>query len=235
MALILHIETATPTCSVALGKNGKLLALKENNEGMKHASHLTVFIQQLLQENKLSASHLDAVSVSMGPGSYTGLRIGVSTAKGICYAGKVPLIAIGTLRAMVETLQNSDAFNEKVKDTTQVYYCPMIDARRMEVYTALYNEKLKPVQAVSAKIINENSFSKELSQHKIVFWGSGSSKCKEIISHPNALFLENIHASATGMLKMAEEKLNNNEVENTAYFDPFYLKDFVATNPKKLF
>jgi tRNA threonylcarbamoyladenosine biosynthesis protein TsaB len=233
MALLLNIETSTAICSVALGKDGELLALKENKEGMKHASHLTVFIENILKENSLSISDLDGVAISMGPGSYTGLRIGVSTAKGICYGAGIPLVAVSTLQSMTKALQDSSNLLQEVKNSDEVYFCPMIDARRMEVYTALYDSKGEMVKEISAEIIDENSFAEELSKREIVFFGDGSGKCKEQIKNENGIFIDNVEATAVGMIKLAEEKFNENQLEDVAYFEPFYLKDFVATTPKK--
>ena len=233
MALLLHIETSTAVCSVALGKDGKLLALKENKEGMKHASLLTIFIEEILKENNLSTADLDGVAISMGPGSYTGLRIGVSTAKGLCFGANIPLLAVSTLQAMTKSLQEDgkglDALNEREK----AYFCPMIDARRMEVYTAFYNNSNELKREISADIIDENSFSEELKTREIVFFGDGSGKCKDVIKSENALFLDDLTPSASGMVELAELKFNNEDFEDVAYFEPFYLKDFVATTPKK--
>lgn len=233
MALLLHIETSTAVCSVALGKDGKLLALKETKEGMKHASHLSVFINQILKENKLVPTDLNGVAISMGPGSYTGLRIGVSTAKGICYGANLPLIAINTLQAMTKPLQKNEALQAQLKKPNEAYYCPMIDARRMEVYTAFFNDKIDLVKDISADIIDENSYAKELEKREIIFFGDGSSKCKEIIKSKNGIFLDEVTPSAVGMIELAEAKFQNQEFEDVAYFEPFYLKDFVATTPKK--
>lgn len=233
MALLLNIETSTAICSVALGKDGKLLALKENKEGMKHASHLTVFIESILKENNLTTTDLDGVAISMGPGSYTGLRIGVSTAKGICYGAGIPLIAVSTLQSMTKALQNTSDISAKVKNIENAFFCPMIDARRMEVYTAFYNSKTELEREISADIIDENSFLDELSNREIVFFGDGSAKCKNVIRNKNGIFLDDVNATAVGMIELAEEKFNKNELEDVAYFEPFYLKDFVATTPKK--
>lgn len=233
MALLLNIETSTAICSVALGKDGKLLALKENKEGMKHASHLTVFIENILKENNLSTADLDGVAISMGPGSYTGLRIGVSTAKGICYGAGIPLIAVSTLQSMTKALQNNSDLSSVIKNQEKALFCPMIDARRMEVYTAFYNAKAELVKDISADIIDENSFTNELSEQEIVFFGDGSGKCKDVITNENGIFLDDINATAVGMIELAEDKFNKNELEDVAYFEPFYLKDFVATTPKK--
>ncbi|WP_282016186.1 tRNA (adenosine(37)-N6)-threonylcarbamoyltransferase complex dimerization subunit type 1 TsaB [Marinifilum flexuosum] len=233
MALLLNIETSTAICSVALGKDGKLLALKENKEGMKHASHLTVFIENILKENNLSTADLDGVAISMGPGSYTGLRIGVSTAKGICYGAGIPLIAVSTLQSMTKALQNNSDLSSVVKNQEKTLFCPMIDARRMEVYTAFYNANTELVKDISADIIDVNSFANELSEQEIVFFGDGSGKCKDVITNENGIFLDDVNATAVGMIELAENKFNKNELEDVAYFEPFYLKDFVATTPKK--
>jgi len=233
MALLLNIETSTAVCSVALGKDGKLLALKENKEGMKHASHLTVFIESILKENGYTTADLDGVAVSMGPGSYTGLRIGVSTAKGICFGSNIPLIGLSTLQSMTKALLNTQNLKSLLKNPEQAYFCPMIDARRMEVYTSFYNSNAEQVKDISADIIDENSFSNELSNREIVFFGDGSDKCKEVIKSDSGIFLDNITTTAVGMIELAEQKYNNKELEDVAYFEPFYLKDFVATTPKK--
>ncbi|PKQ62474.1 tRNA (adenosine(37)-N6)-threonylcarbamoyltransferase complex dimerization subunit type 1 TsaB [Labilibaculum filiforme] len=233
MALLLHIETSTAVCSVALGKDGELLALKETKDGMKHATHLTVFIQDILKENNFTPNDLDGVAISMGPGSYTGLRIGVSTAKGICYGANLPLLAINTLQAMTQPLLGDKKILAQLSKPEEAYYCPMIDARRMEVYTALYNNKNEITRAISADIIDEKSFSEELSKREIVFFGDGSSKCKDVIKSKNGIFLAEVTPSAIGMIEMAETKFQNKEFEDVAYFEPFYLKDFVATTPKK--
>ena len=233
MALLLNIETSTAVCSVALGKDGKLIALKENKEGMKHATHLTTFIENILKENELKPSDLDGVAISMGPGSYTGLRIGVSTAKGLCFGSNIPLIAINTLQAMTKALQENKSMLNGVQNMEDAYFCPMIDARRMEVYTAFFNQQNELVREISADIIDENSFRNELSNREIIFFGDGSGKCKEVIQSKNGIFLDDVTPTAIGMVELAEKKFKNNEFEDVAYFEPFYLKDFVATTPKK--
>lgn len=233
MALLLHIETSTAVCSVGLGKDGELLALKETKEGMKHASHLTVFIQNILKENGFTTSDLDGIAISMGPGSYTGLRIGVSTAKGICYGAELPLIAISTLQAMTKPLLANENIQSQLKNPEKAYYCPMIDARRMEVFTAFYNHKNELVKDISADIIDEHSYENELSKREIVFFGDGASKCKGTIENKNGIFLDDVTPTAAGMIELAEAKFKKEEFEDVAYFEPFYLKDFVATTPKK--
>lgn len=226
MSLILGIETSTKICSVAISDGGKLLALKEEGGEYSHSEKLTVFIQDILKEAGLQLENIDAVAVSKGPGSYTGLRIGVSVAKGLCYALNKPLISVDTLQAMA--LGMSKAENADL-------YCSMIDARRMEVYTALYDSNNKIVESVSAKIIDENSFSKKLKENQIMFFGDGSEKCKESLGgNSNTIFSDKGLPSAQYVNQIALEKFNNQEFEDVAYFEPYYLKDFIATTPKKL-
>ncbi len=233
MSLILNIETSTAVCSVALSKNGKLLALKEDTAGMKHASHLTLFIEKILKENNLKVTDLNAVAISMGPGSYTGLRIGVSTAKGICYGAGIPLIAVSTLQSLTKLVLQKSEYLQQVKNLETAYFCPMIDARRMEVYTAFYDNKAQQQREISADIIDENSFSEILKNREIVFFGDGAEKCKSVIESDFGIFIDNIQASALGMVELSEEKFQQQQFEDVAYFEPFYLKDFVATTPKK--
>ena len=233
MAAILNIETSTEACSVNLSQNGNLLFEKESFEGLNHSELLTVFIQELFRGNNLEMKSIDAVAVAKGPGSYTGLRIGVSVAKGLCYALDKPLIAISTLDAMgIFTSQNPEQLNIGNNGMENLLFCPMIDARRMEVYTALYNLKGEQLEPVSAKIIDEESFSERLKKSKIAFFGNGADKCEKALNHPNALFSGPLKASARFMIKLTEEKYNKKEFENVAYFEPFYLKNFIATVPK---
>jgi len=232
MALILSLETSTKVCSVCLSNNDTIIAKKELFEANSHASHLTVFIEDLFKELKdIDLKDIDAVAVSSGPGSYTGLRIGVSVAKGICYAINKPLIAITSLECLAQAALNHPELKEI--DLNNVLYCPMIDARRMEVYTALFNSKMELHKSISAEIIDETSFSELLQKHPIVFLGDGAEKCKETITHENAIFLDKLAPLASNMVKIAHEKFNNKAFEDVAYFEPFYLKDFVATTPKK--
>lgn len=233
MATILNIETSTEVCSVNVSENGKLLFEKESPEGLNHSELLTVFIEEIFKENNLDMKSIDAIAVAKGPGSYTGLRIGVSVAKGLCYALDKPLIAISTLDAMgIYASRNPKEFGIENDDTENQLFCPMIDARRMEVYTALYNLNGEQLEPVSAKIIDENSFSEKLEESKIAFFGNGAAKCKKALTHPNALFAGPLKASARFMINLAEEKHNKQEFENVAYFEPFYLKNFIATVPK---
>lgn len=232
MATILNIETSTEVCSVALSKNGNLLFEKESRDGLRHSELLTVFIEQLFNENNIDFNSLDAIAVCKGPGSYTGLRIGISVAKGLCYALEKPLISVGTLDSLANfTSKNIALFGDFEKENN-VLICPMIDARRMEVYTALYNKTGDIIQPVSAEIIDENSFTDFLKQNKILFFGNGAEKCKAQLTHPNAVFKGPSMTSARFMQILAEEKHNKKEFEDIAYFEPFYLKNFVATIPK---
>jgi tRNA threonylcarbamoyladenosine biosynthesis protein TsaB len=232
MALILNIETSTETCSVALAKNGKIIAVAESKDQRSHASILTVLIEELLHGNHLSGKDLDAVAVSKGPGSYTGLRIGVSVAKGICYGAGKPLIAINTLQSMMEGLWiTNPEFMEKTTENTK--FCPMLDARRQEVYMAVFLKNGEAVTETCAAIIDDTSFQQEMDSSPIVFFGNGSEKCKAIIKHPNAIFLDHFEMKASSMHQLSEKAFQANHFENLAYFEPFYLKDFVATIPKR--
>jgi len=228
MPTIINIETSTDVCSVSLCKDNKVVSLRENKEGLNHAKMLTLFVDELLKENKLDIKDLDAIGVSKGPGSYTGLRIGVSTAKGLCYGAQIPLIAIGTLQAM-----SVDAINKYNNTEEDTWFCPMIDARRMEVFCAFYDKNNKIQKDISAEIIDEKSFEEILNNRKVVFFGNGAEKCKNSITHKNAIFIDNIQASAANMAALSNESFINKQFEDVAYFEPFYLKDFVATTPKK--
>ncbi|MBL4669618.1 MAG: tRNA (adenosine(37)-N6)-threonylcarbamoyltransferase complex dimerization subunit type 1 TsaB [Flavobacteriales bacterium] len=225
-SIILGIETSTKICSVAISDGNKLLALKEEGGEYSHSEKLTVFIQEILKGAGLKLEEIDAVAVSKGPGSYTGLRIGVSVAKGLCYALEKPLIAVDTLQAMALGGSKTEKFD---------LYCPMIDARRMEVYTALYDDENKMVEMITAKIIDENSFVEVLNEKKIIFFGDGADKCEAILgSNSNAIFSEKGLPSAEYINQIAIQKFDKQEFEDVAYFEPYYLKDFVATTPKKL-
>jgi len=226
MSLILSIETSTPVCTVSLSENGKTIAIRESFDEKSHATHLTVFVEELLKENNITAKNLSAVAVSRGPGSYTGLRIGVSVAKGICYAAQIPLIAIDTLKTMA--IMAANKYNHK-----NVLYCPMIDARRMEVYSELFDGNFNVKREVIAEVIDHNSYSDILAQQKIVFIGNGSEKLTNTITSPNAVFIEGIYPSANYMSELAYNEFQNKQFVDVAYFEPFYLKDFVATTPKK--
>lgn len=226
MPCILHIETATNVCSVAISNNQELLFYKVETEGPSHASLLGVFVEQGMKELRSRNMTLDAVAVSCGPGSYTGLRIGVSEAKGLCYGLNIPLIAIETLELLTFPLVKSHA------ESSKLLFCPMIDARRMEVYTTLYDESLNKLQDTTAEIINEDSFKELLATNRIVFFGNGASKCKEVITSKNASFLDNIYPNAKDMVWLAEQAYQNRNFVDVAYYEPFYLKEFVGTIPK---
>ncbi len=225
LMLLLQIETATASCSVALTENGEVLRIKELNERNRHAEVITLFIREVMQAAGKTYAMLDAVVVSSGPGSYTGLRIGVSTAKGICYAADKPLIAVGTLAAMAAGF----ALKYPHLCTPHTLLCPMIDARRMEVYTALYTTTGEQIQPVTAQVIDGDSFAAELTTHRIVFFGDGADKCKAVLEHqPNALFVSGFVNSASGLTALATERLARQQVEDVAYFEPYYLKEFIA-------
>lgn len=232
MAAILVIETSTEVCSVALTIGGKLADITESNEGQNHARLVTFFAQDLLRRNNIGPEDLVAVAVSKGPGSYTGLRIGVSTAKGICFARHIPLIAIGTLEAMTRHVMQNRALYP-IREDKPTLFCPMIDARRMEVYSMLYNEDGSIKQPIAALIVDETFLSDELAQKQIVFFGNGAEKCREVLKSPNALIIPHVKASARYLCDLVWELYNKNQFEDVAYFEPFYLKDFVATVSKK--
>lgn len=223
--MILNIETSTSVCSVALAESGKTIAVKESNEGLNHSVLLGSFIDELLKEKLLDVHQLDAVAVSMGPGSYTGLRIGVSMAKGLCFGAGKPLIAVPTLQALALSVSSRLA--------EEALYCPMIDARRMEVYTAFFDRNNRTITETKAEIIDENSFAELLAGHKIYFFGNGSDKIKNTITSPHACFIENAETSARHMAPLSERLFQERQFADTAYFEPFYLKDFITTTPKK--
>jgi tRNA threonylcarbamoyladenosine biosynthesis protein TsaB len=224
MALILQLETGTSSCSVALASDGQVLAIKEQHEANIHASHLTLFIDEVLKAVNKSYEDLDAIAVSMGPGSYTGLRIGVSTAKGLCFALDIPLIAVSTLQAMASAKQSL------ANDTTLL--CPMIDARRMEVYLAVYAANLSPIEDVKAEILDEHSFA-AFTDYTLIFFGDGAEKCKALYSDTKRYRFEPHINSAADMTSLAFEKFTKREEADLAYFEPYYLKDFMVTQPKK--
>ena len=221
---LLNIETSTSSCSAAITIDGAPVASRANLVNANHASELPVFVDQLLEEAKVNAWQLDAVALSQGPGSYTGLRIGTSLAKGICYGLNIPLIPIDTLQVLCA----STAMHTIPEGAL---LCPMLDARRMEVYTALYeleSNKLRVVSAVESKIIDEQSFADELAKQPIYFFGNGAAKCREFITHPNAHFIDNIVPQAQYMGQLAEMQSHIQDVKQMAYYEPFYLKEFVA-------
>jgi len=232
MALILNIETSTEVCSVALARDGVVIHSRENLTGQNHAMLVTVFIEELLAESNLAIEQLDAVAVSGGPGSYTGLRIGVSVAKGICYASRLPLISITSLEAMAHHVIH-DPDHYQLPKTNNVLFCPMIDARRMEVYTAFYDKEGRQVRDIQADIIDHQSYLPFLENNLVLFFGNGSAKCREAINHPNAIFINGIITRAENMIPLSERDFQLKKFVDIAYYEPFYLKDFIATIPVK--
>jgi tRNA threonylcarbamoyladenosine biosynthesis protein TsaB len=232
MSLILIIESSTEVCSVSLLKDGKLWDICESAEGQNHARLVTVFAEELLKRNNVTPGDLKAVAISKGPGSYTGLRIGASTAKGICYAARIPLIAVGTLEAMAKHVALNRA-EYQIPTDKPLLFCPMIDARRMEVYSMLLNDSGQIITPIGAEIIDEAFLQKEMKTNTVVFFGNGASKSESLIKSPNAVFLNKINASARYMTELVWEAYNNKQFEDVAYFEPFYLKDFIVTVSKK--
>lgn len=228
MSCILHIETSTNVCSVAVSEDGQCIFSKEDFNGPNHAVVLGSFVDEALSFADSHAIPVDAVAVSSGPGSYTGLRIGVSMAKGICYGHGIKLLSIPTLKLMCVPI----LLREMIEDAALL--CPMLDARRMEVYAAIFDRSLREIRPTQADIVDENTYKVLLDRQPIYFFGNGAEKCKEVIRHPNARFLADIHPLAKWMMPLAERKMMNGEYEDVAYFVPYYLKDFVAKMPKKL-
>jgi tRNA threonylcarbamoyladenosine biosynthesis protein TsaB len=223
LAFILNIETATTNCSVSLSKAGKTLVLKEDNDkNYSHAERLHVYIDEVLKEANITPKDLAAIAVSKGPGSYTGLRIGVSAAKGLCFALNKPLISIPTLEALANQV--------KIENGVIV---SMLDARRMEVYSAVYDAGYNQIRETQAQILDETSFKTYLEKDKVYFIGNGVEKTKDIIEHPNAIFIEAKLPSANEMAALAFNKFKKNNLEDVAYFEPYYLKDFVVTTKKR--
>ena len=232
MALILAIETGTDICSVALVRDGELMALRESDEERNHAKKIGVFVDELLRESGVSADDLEAVAVSKGPGSYTGLRIGVSFTKGLCYGLNIPLVAVGSLDSLVEVAREDyEAGILDIENWSEATLCPMIDARRMEVYTQLFSSEGGAKSEVEAKIIDEESFAEERGKGKsFVIFGSGATKCKDVLQGATLI---DIVPSARGMARLAEQAFIDGKTEDVAYFEPFYLKDFVVGTAKK--
>lgn len=222
MSYILNIETATTNCSVSLSKEGETFILKEDyGNGYSHAERLHVYIEEVLEQVNLSLKDIDAIAISKGPGSYTGLRIGVSTAKGLCFAADKPLISISTLEALSHQVKATDGI-----------IIPMLDARRMEVYSAVFDANHKQIRDVQAEVLDEASFVDYLANGKVYFIGNGVEKTKTLISHPNAVFIEGKLPSANEMSSLAFDKYKKDDIEDVAYFEPYYLKDFIAIKPK---
>lgn len=229
MSCILNIDTSTNVCSVAVSQDGACIFDKEDHSGPNHAERLGAFVDEALSFIDNHAIPLDAVAVSCGPGSYTGLRIGVSMAKGICYGRDVKLLAVPTLELLCVPV----LLQEMVTDDDALL-CPMLDARRMEVYAQLFTRSLREVRPIQADVVDADTYREYLDKHPVYFFGNGAMKCKEVIDHPNAHFIEGIEALAKNMLPLAERRMAREEFEDVAYFVPFYLKDFVAKQPRKL-
>ena len=228
MSCILNIETSTNVCSVAVSQGGVCLFKRADNSGPNHAVALGVFVDEALSFVDSRAIPLDAVAVSCGPGSYTGLRIGVSMAKGICYGRGLKLIAVPTLELMAVPV----LLEHELDDDTLL--CPMLDARRMEVYAGIYDRALHEVRPVQADVVDGDTYREYLDKGKVCFFGNGACKCLDTINHPNAVLVKGIEPLAEYMFPLAEKRMAEGRFEDVAYFVPFYLKDFVAKTPKKL-
>ncbi|MDR0953903.1 MAG: tRNA (adenosine(37)-N6)-threonylcarbamoyltransferase complex dimerization subunit type 1 TsaB [Rikenellaceae bacterium] len=233
MALILSLETGTEICSVGLARDGRLLSLRENSEGRNHARLLGVYVQELLEEMQIAPDELDAVAVGQGPGSYTGLRVGVSLGKGLCYGANIPLVAVNSLQSLAAVaVEDFEAGILPVESLEGTLLCPMIDARRMEVYTQRFTSALEPIGEVEALILDENSLAESLSTHQVLIFGDGAPKAKGVIDSPNLVELP-VLPSARGMARLAEEAFARGDFADTAYFEPYYLKDFVVIPSRK--
>lgn len=232
--VILHIETATDICSVALSEGDRQLSLVESGQERSHARLLNSFIRQALEQAGLGFKDLHGLAVSKGPGSYTGLRIGVSTAKGLAYALEIPLLASGTLENMASgSATHKDVGRLIAAHGNNLLLCPLLDARRMEVYAGFYTIDNKAFREVSADIIDRESYRTILDSYQVCFFGNGADKCKPMLDHPNAHFIDGIDPSAGSMILPVLEKFRKKVFEDVAYFEPFYLKNFIATIPRK--
>lgn len=235
MSCILHIETSTSVCSVAVSEDSHCIYHEEDHSGPNHAERLGSMVDEALSFTDSHAIPFDAVAVSCGPGSYTGLRIGVSMAKGICYGRDLKLIAVPTLELLcVPVLLREQIANSQEPMAKEPLLCPMLDARRMEVYAALYDRALHEIRPVGADIVTAETYKQWLDERPVFFFGNGAKKCMEVINHPNAHFIDGIEPIAKWMQPLAEKRLLNEQTEDVAYFVPYYLKDFVALKPKKL-
>ena len=231
MSLILCIETGTDVCSVGVARDGELLSLRESDQGRDHAKNLAVFVDELLQETSISPDELDAIAVGMGPGSYTGLRIGVSFAKGMCYGLNIPLLAVGSLDALAQVaIEDHEAGIISVEEWESARLCPMVDARRMEVYAQVFDAKCNPLSEVSAEVITEESFSQWRNDGKLIIFGNGAAKCQEVLADTTYV---SVVPSARGLAKLAHKRYEEGKFEDRAYFEPFYLKDFIVIPSKK--
>ena len=230
MSCILNIETSTDVCSVAVSNDGECIFNEEDHSGPNHAVKLGIFVDQALSFVDNHAIPLDAVAVSCGPGAYTGLRIGVSMAKGICYGRNVKLIAVPTLELLCVPV----LLHEMTREESNALLCPMLDARRMEVYAQFFDRSLKEIRPIHADIVDDTSYKELLDKYPVYFFGNGADKCTGTIRHKNAHFIKDIEPLAKNMLPLAEKRMAQGVFEDVAYFVPFYLKDFVAKTPKKL-
>ena len=217
---------------MAIARNGSVIHSRQNLSGQNHAMLLTVYINELLVESNLTMEQLDAVAVSGGPGSYTGLRIGVSVAKGLCYASRLPMIAITSLEAMAHYVITNRK-NFQYQEIGNALFCPMIDARRMEVYTSFYDANGAQIRGIQADIIDHQSYLPYLENNTVFFFGNGAAKCRNAISHPHAIFIDGIITTAENMVSLAERDFKLQKFVDIAYYEPFYLKDFIATIPVK--
>lgn len=229
MSCILNIETSTNVCSVAVSQDGQCIFEKEDHSGPNHAEKLGTFVDEALSFTDNHAIPLDAVAVSCGPGSYTGLRIGVSMAKGICYGRGLKLIGVPTLEVLCVPVLLHEMVEEE-----DALLCPMLDARRMEVYAQILDRGLKEIRPIHADVVEADTYKEWLDAHPVYFFGNGAAKCKDVITHPNAHFISGIEPLAKNMMPLAEKRNANEKWEDVAYFVPFYLKDFVAKLPRKL-
>lgn len=226
MSLILSLETSAKVCSVAIHDEKKLVATSEIHIEQSHASKLAVLIEEVKNKASIEFKQLSAVAISSGPGSYTGLRIGTSTAKGLCFSLNIPLVSIGSLNLL--------AFQMKDQNPTRAYLCPMIDARRMEVYCLIADSDLNIIHPTEAKVIDEESFKEYLDKNKVLFFGDGSDKCKEKITHPHAEFINGVYPKASQLGLIASDKFRKKEFEDLINFEPHYLKEFMIKQPKSL-
>jgi len=223
MAIILNLETATTNCSVSVSKDGNLLALKEHDTpNYSHSEQLHIFVQDVLKDAGLALSDLEAVAVSKGPGSYTGLRIGVSAAKGLCFSLDVPLIALSTLASMAHQVQGEDID----------FIVPVLDARRMEVYSAVFDAHKSQIRETRAEVIDGKSFAEYVESGTMMLLGSGAQKCRGILQHPNFRFDTSVVPSAKQMVMLSHKKFEAGDFEDVAYFEPYYLKDFLIQRKK---
>ncbi|MBQ2373777.1 MAG: tRNA (adenosine(37)-N6)-threonylcarbamoyltransferase complex dimerization subunit type 1 TsaB [Alistipes sp.] len=231
MSLILCIETGTDICSVGIARDGELLSLRESDQGRDHAKNLAVFVDELLHETSIRPDELDAVAVGMGPGSYTGLRIGVSFAKGMCYGLNIPLLAVGSLDALAQVaIEDHEAGIMNIEGWNDAVLCPMVDARRMEVYAQIFDVKCNQLSNVSAEVITEDSFAQWRKERKMIIFGNGAAKCQELL--PDAAYIS-VVPSARGLARLAHQRYEEGKFEDIAYFEPFYLKDFIVIPSKK--